>query len=659
MERAMNLVGGLDFIGSVIDFAGAPELAGPQDVRTVQIGNQTFVYVSGRSDAGIQALRLGADGSMTPVFATDMSGVYSLETLSVGTAQFVVASSTSGFLQVFRVLTGAATTGHLQSVGIYRDSPLAGESNAGAGVLSGPYYMTQATIGDTTFLIVAGFSSDSVAVFRIGAAGALTRTDSIFDADNPLFALDGAYGTASARIGNKTFVFVGGYNEGGISTFELGSNGKLSFVGTTANGGVRESLHAGQFNGKHYLFGLDSSSRIVAFEVGNNGTLSNRTETPAFVNGDFSGIEYVKVITVDGVDLLVATASSQDTVMILSMDDAGALQVVQTLRDATELDGAKGFTVQKMGDRVFLVVAATNGARISVLELGAQDDPVTGTPGDDRMVGLGADDDLVGRAGNDLLIGGLGDDVLSGGKGNDTLRGGAGDDVLIGGLGNDLFEGGAGADVMIGGAGRNTLSYASSGAAVNVDMLAGKATGGDAEGDILAGFENVTGTDFADTVRGDDLRNKVLGGRGADVLEGNGGNDTLTGGDGNDNLSGGLGNDLLNGAKGTDTLAGGDGADNLFGGDGNDSLSGDGGADTLRGENGDDTLSGGAGADRMFGGAGSDLFVFSDGFGNDSVMDFAVNVDRIDLLRQLCRRGGERLQLQRQHRDPRRCRHLA
>lgn len=70
--------------------------------------------------------------------------------------------------------------------------------------------------------------------------------------------------------------------------------------------------------------------------------------------------------------------------------------------------------------------------------------------------------------------------------------------------------------------------------------------------DLVRNFENVTGTNFSDT------------------LTGNAGNNVLTGLVGNDSLSGGLGNDTLDGGAGDDTLTGSSGADWLTGGEGND-----------------------------------------------------------------------------------------
>jgi peptidase M10/serralysin-like protein/hemolysin type calcium-binding protein len=70
------------------------------------------------------------------------------------------------------------------------------------------------------------------------------------------------------------------------------------------------------------------------------------------------------------------------------------------------------------------------------------------------------------------------------------------------------------------------------------------------------------------------------------------------------------------------TLTGGGNADYLYGGAGNDTLNGGGGNDVLQGGQGNDTLTGGAGADH---------FVFHDGDGIDTITDFDVANDVVDL----------------------------
>ena len=132
-----------------------------------------------------------------------------------------------------------------------------------------------------------------------------------------------------------------------------------------------------------------------------------------------------------------------------------------------------------------------------------------------------------------------GGDILDGGAGNDSIIAGAGTDTLLGGLGNDTLEGGAGADTLDGGAGSDTASYSGSTAVVAIDLATGKGFGGDAQGDVLTGIENVTGSSFADRLGGNAAANVLAGAAGDDTLDGGDGNDTLLGGADNDSLSAG------------------------------------------------------------------------------------------------------------------------
>lgn len=65
---------------------------------------------------------------------------------------------------------------------------------------------------------------------------------------------------------------------------------------------------------------------------------------------------------------------------------------------------------------------------------------ITGSDGDDALVGTNQGDTILGLLGRDHLYGFTGNDNLNGGGGNDYLDGGEGKDFLTGGEGADLFE---------------------------------------------------------------------------------------------------------------------------------------------------------------------------------------------------------------------------
>jgi Ca2+-binding RTX toxin-like protein len=120
----------------------------------------------------------------------------------------------------------------------------------------------------------------------------------------------------------------------------------------------------------------------------------------------------------------------------------------------------------------------------------------------------------------------------------DVILGNGGNDTIYGLGGNDVIQGGLGADTIHGGDDIDTANYIDSTAGVTVNLKTGKGKGGSAEGDVLSGIENLTGSNHNDTLFGDDGKNVLYGRDGHDTLKGFGGLDTLWGGKGDDTLTG-------------------------------------------------------------------------------------------------------------------------
>ncbi|MBT5518708.1 MAG: hypothetical protein HOK33_07195 [Rhodobiaceae bacterium] len=111
-------------------------------------------------------------------------------------------------------------------------------------------------------------------------------------------------------------------------------------------------------------------------------------------------------------------------------------------------------------------------------------------------------------------------DFLTGTGDSDTINSLGGNDIVFAGDGDDTVNGGAGSDGLTGGTGTDTASYVGSTLAVNVNLLEGTASGGDAEGDSLSQIENLTGSGNDDELTGDNQNNVLTGGAGADTLTG-------------------------------------------------------------------------------------------------------------------------------------------
>ncbi|WP_253561156.1 beta strand repeat-containing protein [Pseudomonas laurylsulfativorans] len=220
---------------------------------------------------------------------------------------------------------------------------------------------------------------------------------------------------------------------------------------------------------------------------------------------------------------------------------------------------------------------------------------LTGSSYNDTLAGNAAANLLSGGAGNDTLAGGAGNDILNGGTGADGMTGGDGSDLyyldnasdavvetnattssggsdtvysaleaytlsdnvengrllatgvaaLTGnGLNNTLYAG-TGNNVLNGDTGVDTASWLYAGSAVSVSLAVttAQATGGSGA-DTLIAIENLTGSNYNDTLTGNAAANLLNGGSGNDTLDGAAGNDVLDGGAGVDRMTGGDGSDL-------------------------------------------------------------------------------------------------------------------
>ncbi|MDU9004043.1 calcium-binding protein [Sedimentitalea todarodis] len=114
---------------------------------------------------------------------------------------------------------------------------------------------------------------------------------------------------------------------------------------------------------------------------------------------------------------------------------------------------------------------------------------ITGTIGNDI---------LIGNSGNNVIKGLDGDDILNGRKGQDTLRGGNGDDTLRGQNGNDRLYGGSGNDELFGGDGDDWLNPGSN---ISFDNIwAGNGNDTVVLSDISTGYAAVMHDDLSESV---------------------------------------------------------------------------------------------------------------------------------------------------------------
>ncbi|WP_112662346.1 calcium-binding protein [Microvirga flavescens] len=274
--------------------------------------------------------------------------------------------------------------------------------------------------------------------------------------------------------------------------------------------------------------------------------------------------------------------------------------------------------------------------------------PISGTDGDNNLVGSIYDDIISGKKGNDYLLGQSGNDTLYGELGDDRLDGGAGADHLEGGLGNDTYEVDS-ADTIVERANEGYDTVVASFDFTlqdNIEALTAKSG---------SAAVRLTGNAGANTITGNELANIIDGKGGADLMAGGFGDDTYSVDNAGDIVSENFG-------AGIDTILTitsytlSANVENLTGqGSTALTLRGNELANQIVGGNGNDKLYGGLGKDVLKGGKGKDIFVLDAPLNKSkanvkSLADFNVKDDGIWLenaiFTKLGKKGTEKKPLQ-------------
>ncbi len=241
--------------------------------------------------------------------------------------------------------------------------------------------------------------------------------------------------------------------------------------------------------------------------------------------------------------------------------------------------------------------------------------------GNDVLISI---ENVTGSAGDNIIIGNAVANVLRGNGGNDTLDGGsAGADNLGGGTGNDTY--------IVSHTGMTLTETAGQGTDTVKSSIA-FTLGNNFENLTLTGNAAINGT-------GNNAANVMTGNSAHNVLNANGGNDTLVGSAGGDAYNGGNGIDTLdlsattNGVNVNLTAGTATGADI-----GNSTLAS---IERVLGGSGNDTITANLAPETFSGGAGSDTFIYrtkaAAGGENDvaatrsAITDFLHLTDHIDL----------------------------
>jgi len=607
-----------------ITVTGAGDTISANEGNDILRASHAGDYDGGAGRDGIQFFASGGweiDGTNTPIFVSRSLGVtINLATNAIIDDGFGNSGTISNIEDVFGSnfndnLTGDAVGNSL--FGAAGDDVISGgdgddfiDGDAGSDTLTG------------------GAGSDIFAFFNY--AGSFTDTIIDFSTDDwiDLNASNINEGFLPSFIGETAFSNIAGelrYEKVGGQTLlqlDINGDGVADELLTISNGEF--DLEVTNDNGTGYDLIIGNDNNIINGTSGDDNPLNGTSG-----NDEINGLAGNDIIFGLGGNDTIYGGDGADTI------EGGA--------GADTLDGG-GPGVDPLNDQVNELSYESSDAAVTVNLLTGE--ALGGHATGDVFTNFNG---LSGSAFNDILTmassgtveGRAGADILTGSSENDYIAGETAfasntasfADELYGLGGDDQLEGGAGADYIDGGEGDDDAIYAfSSSGGVNIDLLAGTASGGDAEGDTLVNIEGVFGSFFHnDVLRGDGGNNSLAGGGGNDTLEGRNGDDVLNGGAGADTLIGGTGADVLDGGDGFDSVdyrgatsrvafnvetggtvgdAAGDsfsGIERYYASNFNDTITGSDANEFFYGEDGNDTINAGGGIDRVYGGDGNDI----------------------------------------------------
>lgn len=196
--------------------------AGLTEIEILKFGTQTFMIAGRDTAAGLSVFSMDAGYGLSHVsdlsddVTRTLANVSDLTTFNTGSSHLVFAASSlehgvtsmsvdaNGNLTVQDVIDG------IKGYGIYQATQVA-----------------TAQSGSFDFLLVGASGSGNISVFEISPTGDLSLRDMVWDSLDTRFRKVTALETFSYN--DRAFVLAGG-NDGGITLFELGPNGKLYFV---------------------------------------------------------------------------------------------------------------------------------------------------------------------------------------------------------------------------------------------------------------------------------------------------------------------------------------------------------------------------------------------------------------------------------------------
>lgn len=308
-------------------------------------------YVYSGGDGGfIDVFSIDKKGKLNPVSSHELSN-------SKGPARGLVADNINGTDYLFVGNKGAnavevfqiQNNGSLNRVYILNDTD---ETHLGVVITLQVIHMKQAS-----YLFVGGLEdTPGLSCFKIHSNGSLTHVQSLKDDHN--IHTDGIIGMFSHKINGKTFLYTGGFQDNGVSSFRVYKNGHFKNINNISDntkdrfltgtypvtGVTLDKNHyviVGHRHHKYYKRGnfikekdfVYHGDGVSVFKINNKGALVPHSTLIDDENTMLAGQTRIEILTVSDKEAIVAIGTRDDeSIQLCKLDKDGILTPLSNLK---------------------------------------------------------------------------------------------------------------------------------------------------------------------------------------------------------------------------------------------------------------------------------------------------------------------------------------
>lgn len=306
-----------------------------------------FVYAGGVGN--VDVYRLDKEGKLTPISNHELykkkgpaRGMVAHKVM--GTDFLFVANKHGNVIETFKILTD----GSLERVALVEDT---NETFIGTAIT-----LQVVEMNNATYLFVGGLEeTPGLSSFKIEVDGKLTHVQSM--PDDETIHTDGVIGMFTHKINGKTFLYTGGFQDNGVSSFRVYENGKFKNINNISDNtkdryltgaypvtgvtlGSNNYVIVGHRHHKYYKRNnfikrpdfVYHGDGVSIFKVNNKGAL-----IPHFVLKDdeatkLQGQTRIEIVSVANNEAVIAIGTRDDaSIQLCKLNEAGILRPISYL----------------------------------------------------------------------------------------------------------------------------------------------------------------------------------------------------------------------------------------------------------------------------------------------------------------------------------------